>query len=458
MNRNHRRLATRARSSIGASALLLTAATSLLALGTTVPAAGMPQAGEGGDQAGGYRHCEQGICLRYAAIRQAKWLADTDGDGFPDADERAAGTDPYDAASHPAVLDLLALAAHQELPSFREQFAQIVVLPETAPDGTALGARTSLAALTEALGALAPSRKDGLERLGISADLLGKFGISGSDLTTITAGLPTSDGSPTFDVRVSGTSMGLIAAGEVTSGTSLGVHPDGEGGRTEQISWFVTDEDGTTSYQVSIEYDGGGAQTGSGIVKTHTAKDGTSTTEECHSELGQLIECGGQLGTDISTGYKKGEQAKKEQPAPGASPGASQPGASPAPQPSGSAQPSSTTPAEPSTSPSASSDGGTYVTPEADTTVVLTAGLIRDTIRLVTGRNTTPVPADEPRPEPDPTQIEDPTDPYAYWEGPRGGLAVTTVSPIRLKDPYTNTGDPNGPLGGDRPGPTGAPS
>lgn len=54
---------------------------------------------------------------------------DSDGDGVTDEDESAAGTDPDDPASHPAVLPVLDLIAHGQRPRFERQTSHVLVLP-----------------------------------------------------------------------------------------------------------------------------------------------------------------------------------------------------------------------------------------------------------------------------------------------------------------------------------------
>lgn len=68
--------------------------------------------------------CAQNVCLIVVET-----LADSDGDGFADVDEKAYGSDPYDANSHPPVLDVIAGVLHGTTPSFTEHATELVVLP-----------------------------------------------------------------------------------------------------------------------------------------------------------------------------------------------------------------------------------------------------------------------------------------------------------------------------------------
>lgn len=422
---------------------LVTSTAALVGVGALLP--GSP-ATAGGSGAGGWIHCQESLCVRYAPLSGSEMLLDSDGDGYSDADERATGTDPYDPGSHPGVPELVATIAHGELPSFERQFTEVLVLPEKAPDGTMLGGATTLASLTEALGALAPSRKDAMSRLGISGDLLSQFGVTGADVVSMVAGPPTKSGTQTFDVRVGGIAIGLISA---DSGTGVWRQKNEDGSTRVQVTWFEGEPGDTTSVSVYFDLDENGVQLGSGVTTSHKGE-----TSSCESTLSQLVECGGEAGKKIDEGYKKLKEAEKRD----ASPKPATPPPTPqAPPPSGSSQPSSQPSASATAEPSASASpsGGTYTNPDADgTVVVLTADSVRETIRLIRGQDTTPVVTDEPRPDLDPERLKDPNDPYAYWEGPRSGLVITTTAPILLDDPYTNHGDPNGPLG-DKP--TGAP-
>jgi hypothetical protein len=92
-----------------------------------------PAAANGGG--GGWQHgwCSQRVCLVVLDSQR-----DTDGDGFPDVDEKELGTDPYDANSHPPVLKALDLLLAGRLPSFERHLTELVVLPEKTPDGQAI--------------------------------------------------------------------------------------------------------------------------------------------------------------------------------------------------------------------------------------------------------------------------------------------------------------------------------
>jgi hypothetical protein len=426
-----------ARATIGGAAIGTTLAALALALLPGAPAT----AGGAGDPL----HCDQGVCLKYVASLLE--IADSDGDGFSDADEKAAGSNPEDPDSHPAVLDLLDLVAHAELPSFENRFSQVVILPEALPDGTKLDGAADLASLSEALGALAPSRKDGLSRLGISSDLMKEMGVGGSDVMSLLAGFTTSKEQPAFEARIGGMRASWISAGSGSGGMS-GVGVDtttGEDGSTHKVvRWFEETDAGTVSFTVDLEMCGSNC---TGDVQV-TIKGG-GQDDECSTVAG--IGCFGDLGETADKAYalmKDKEKKDHATPAPGAT--EPKPSSEPSSQPS--TQPSSEPTSQPSPQPTTSEspkagDGGTYVDPNADETlVVITPADVARVVRIVRGSNTTPAQVDVERPEIEPSDLEDPTDTYAYRDPTYETATFTTVSPVKTGDAVTNYG-PDGPQG-----------
>jgi hypothetical protein len=97
--------------------------------------------------------CQNSVCVINP------YGTDSDSDGFSDADEQLAGTNPYDANSRPLIRDLVEIWMRGVDTGRAIPFREIVVLPETTPDGKAIGRNPS---------AELPGRKDMLEQLGIS--------------------------------------------------------------------------------------------------------------------------------------------------------------------------------------------------------------------------------------------------------------------------------------------------
>jgi hypothetical protein len=133
-------------------------------------------------------------------------VVDSDNDGVCDADELRAGTDPYDPASSPGLKLIAELLVARELPSFEYGLASLVVLPAEI-----MKAREELG--IDLLGAFpVHERADALTRLGISGDLLSKFGLSPEGGFALGLdGLGSAD--TPFGVRVSGIEASLISAG-----------------------------------------------------------------------------------------------------------------------------------------------------------------------------------------------------------------------------------------------------
>lgn len=272
--------------------------------------------------------CENGVCwLDPAGI-------DSDGDGYSDADERAAGTDPKDASSHPKILQLLdgyLAGLRPEGPGFRE----LVVLPELAPDGSALGS----SALT-----FGPQRSDALTRLGVTDGRLGGIDVSNGLRASIgMAGAKSPAGSPRVSIgRIDPLVAGGKITGETTSilgslltdytqnGKDVGYkleRPDGSmkveinaegkqqhaslnppsdllGGGTEQVgssSTILTGEDGSTTshnvtQKVTKDGEGGTVTERSSLDETRdskgnlTSRTHTKSTETERSDGSRTVE------------------------------------------------------------------------------------------------------------------------------------------------------------------------
>lgn len=148
------------------------------------------------------RVCDQTLC--YVVWGQV----DSDGDGYNDADEKVAGTDPLDPSSHPGPKDILDVAIDRQLPTFEAGMGAFVALPNLA--GEIAGHRFG----TDPLAALPiPQRAGALERLGISPALLKEKGISIDNGFTLGLDAPSSGGNRP-PIRVGGINMALISAGD----------------------------------------------------------------------------------------------------------------------------------------------------------------------------------------------------------------------------------------------------
>lgn len=441
---NHQPHPTHAERGRGVATSLAAAATGLaMALVGLTALPGAPAAATG---AGGPIHCDRGICVKYAG--KALIDADSDGDGFTDRDEKVAGTDPGDPGSHPAVLDLVDLVAAQRLPSFEERLSAVVVLPEALPDRTRATDEAGLESLTAALAGLAPTRGDGLSRLGISRDLLAELGVRGSDVLSIVAGASTRTGKPAFEGRIGGMRASWISAGE-DAGTRSGVGVDtstgGDGSVHKTVRWFEDTDAGAVSVTVEFEMCG---QDCTGDFSVSVVGGGQD--DECSTVGG--VGCFGSLGEKADQAYdlmkkKEREDAGKATPAPAAPQPAGQPSSQPSQQPSDqpSEQPTDAPSEQPSGSATPSADGGAYTNPDADQAVVVTAADVERVVRIVRGSVTTPAQVDAGLPTLDPSGIGPAEDPYALRDPSYEASTFTTVSPVRTGEAVTNYGPHHGP-------------
>lgn len=225
---------------------------------------------------------------------------DSDGDQVSDDDERAAGTDPYDAASTPRLPKLIGLMAMDKLPSFQSGRTVLIVLPTMAPNGKSiLGGAAAL-----------PGRQNTLAALGISGDRVAGLNLS-NGLAIGRSTKPASPGKP--PMKIGGLNMGLYAAGgsgmpipsvignavnlspnnrepldadNITSSLPISFHGaisgssrlQFTGGNTDLVSWF---SNGMTQQAKVDSYDASGKQIGgSSYMISSDTTGGIKTTEE----------------------------------------------------------------------------------------------------------------------------------------------------------------------------------
>lgn len=155
-----------ARAPAAARTALHVALTAVLACATAA------QAQTGPDLRRTALHCQAplGLCLALSPDR------DSDGDGYSDADERAAGTDPYDSRSQPTLPGMLNLLAAGALPSALTGRLAIVAPPTVTPDGRPLTGIGTEAYLAGRGGFVA--RQSSLQGLGIDPGLLASMGVA----------------------------------------------------------------------------------------------------------------------------------------------------------------------------------------------------------------------------------------------------------------------------------------
>ncbi|MFZ5635910.1 MAG: thrombospondin type 3 repeat-containing protein [Pseudomonadota bacterium] len=147
------------------------------------------------------RVCDTSAC--YTA-----WgVVDSDDDGFSDADEIVAGSDPFDPNSRPPLPLIVDLIGAQMLPTFEFGVGKITVKPaELQAELEARGGGESpLAAFP--LG----QRKDAMTRLGLNTDLLAEHGYD-AEFDGLTLVRESNDGVPAR--RVGGVDIRLISAGD----------------------------------------------------------------------------------------------------------------------------------------------------------------------------------------------------------------------------------------------------
>ncbi|MEU8003039.1 thrombospondin type 3 repeat-containing protein [Catellatospora sp. NPDC049111] len=252
--------------------------------------------------------CDLSMC--YIAWR----VIDSDGDGWCDADELAARTDPFDPASFPSPQLVAELAIGRQLPSFEYGQGVFVLLPLETVKLREQVDRGWLESFP------LPARKDSLARMGIDAKLLDAFGLDpSSDGMTLGLDLPGSggDGLPA-GIKLGGLDISLISAGggasyaadrggvknntrdedgfgdvtEYYDGSSAHTRVDRDTGRTE-IAY--TDQDGNNSAMVTIDRD--------------FAYDGETRVE---TETTTVTDAGGRVQSESTTTTRTGKDGSTE--------------------------------------------------------------------------------------------------------------------------------------------------
>lgn len=193
---------------------------------------------------------KDGVCLAYTVA-----LADEDGDGVPDVDEKAVGTKLADAASTPSVGTLTAVLGKGWLPSFELGYSEVIVLPTTLPDGTPL-----VRDVTSAVKA----QSSALARMGVADELLKTYGLDvGTGVVLDQAagavgmhldkdGRPVRDGKTApVQKRVGGIVMGWIADG--ADGGVGGEKGDGAPVDLSGTGGFGTDKNGGADFWTKVK-------------------------------------------------------------------------------------------------------------------------------------------------------------------------------------------------------------
>lgn len=229
--------------------------------------------------------CDSSAC--YVAWK----VVDSDGDGVSDADELAAGTDPFNKLSKPSLIVVVKIKGEKRLPSFEAGRGVFVVFPAEIQEKIAAGRTDLLAAFP-----MAKARGDSLTRAGITSELLKKHGITsrmgftiglthptktdpnlpplvGPKVAGIRATLVSKEGDPTpLDPNVG--NHGKVVKDEVVDGDRFITYDDGTTMAVWDLNGDVTvmDADGNivfTSEYVNPDTDGG--------VTTPTAEQEAAT-------------------------------------------------------------------------------------------------------------------------------------------------------------------------------------
>ncbi|GHJ48233.1 hypothetical protein Cs7R123_55750 [Catellatospora sp. TT07R-123] len=211
------------------------------------------------------------------ACYAAWYVVDSDGDGYCDADELAAGTDPDDKASHPLLLKLVDLAIDRTLPSFEAGAGAFFLLPVELVRQRQEYAHDWLGAFPIA------GRADAVGKFGVTGDLMKKFGLD-----------PTKDPF-SLGIDLPGTNGGTSSGGLKLAGVKPG-----------RVQTSLLGIDGSATYGadrggvVDSTKDWGGL--GSGDITTYG--DGSETHTTSNKEGGTNVEYtnpGGSAGPTVTT-------------------------------------------------------------------------------------------------------------------------------------------------------------
>lgn len=159
------------------------------------------------------RVCDQSACYH-------AWnVVDSDGDGYNDADEIVAGTDPYNPVSRPDMRVVVELIGKQLLPTFEFGVGKMVVNPaelHAALEEYGLGGGVESPLAAFPLG----ERKDALTRMGLDVEQLAGFGLDfENDGLTLVRGFDQKKEIPVR--RVGGVTLDMISNEDPAGDTPL---------------------------------------------------------------------------------------------------------------------------------------------------------------------------------------------------------------------------------------------
>jgi hypothetical protein len=238
------------------------------------------------------------ICQYRACLLVLDRIADSDGDGVTDIDEKMMGTDPYDAKSYPPTLKVLDLAVSRQLPSFESHLTEIVVLPQQTPDGSAVSTGLGEFKLDDHDGKLLDTMNDitsSLKHAGFEDLLRLRLQPKHGDLTLLGVALANSpDGQAALvsqgmtDLTMWGSNGGKpvtnVAGGSVTiNGTTNSTYDISykDGSRDHEVDIeSATDTGGADAVTIIRSYDKDGKLVGTVVIQsTYTVnEDGSKTT------------------------------------------------------------------------------------------------------------------------------------------------------------------------------------
>ncbi|MBV1852594.1 thrombospondin type 3 repeat-containing protein [Catellatospora tritici] len=209
-------------------------------------------------------------------------VVDSDGDGFCDADELMAGTNPHDAKSHPLLTVVVQLAVDRKLPSFEAGLGAFLAVPQQILDARAEAGIDVLGAFDMG------SRRSTIEHLGMTFGEINTKGVDLDPTHGFTLGLNGKGGKGSMPgIKVGGIDVALLSQ-------------EGASFSSSEVGSLLTVEKDQRRYTFGQEH--------GGVRSSKLIDDGTGTQYEFNDGTTRTSRSDGEGGAVVTTTNSDGSE------------------------------------------------------------------------------------------------------------------------------------------------------